>query len=75
MISLPYIGKGIGKTTVGSIENEIRKDKRAKYIISAVQVNNPSAIVFWHKMGYSIIGGLELQPDRIIVFYISKAII
>lgn len=72
MIALPYRGKGIGQDVLQSIENEIKKNRQVKSILSAVQVNNEAVIKFWQRIGFSIISGPELQPDQTTVYYIHK---
>src|SRR6185369_5218866 len=55
MIDSSFRGQGVGKVIAEAVENEIRKDKTVNVILSAVQVNNPSAVQFWQRNGYAII--------------------
>jgi ribosomal protein S18 acetylase RimI-like enzyme len=75
MIAAPFRGQGIGREVVRLVEREIGKDSQVTTILSAVQVNNPSAQRFWQNCGYRIVGGPELRPDHTTVFRLQKNVI
>ena len=72
MIDSSFRGKGIGKVIVEAVENEIRKNKSVKTILSGVQVNNPRALQFWQRNGYCIVSEPRLIPDQTTVFELRK---
>lgn len=74
MIAYPYRSKGIGSEIVKRIEAEIRKNIQVKKILSGVQVNNPTGIRFWQKMGYQIVSEPELMPDQTVVYRLEKSV-
>jgi ribosomal protein S18 acetylase RimI-like enzyme len=74
MIAAPYRGKGLGAEVVRKVEQTIREDGRAQAIQSGVQVNNPQAIRFWQRMGYSIVSAAELLPDSTVCYRLWKAV-
>jgi len=74
MIAAPHRGKGLGAAVVKAVEERILLDGQAKAIRSGVQVNNPSAIRFWQRMGYAIISGPEDMGDGTTAFQLWKEI-
>jgi len=74
MIIPPYRRKGIGGEVLSRIEKDIYSQGRVRAIKCGVQVNNPGAIRFWEKYGYSITGGPELLPDKTTVYHLRKDI-
>ncbi len=64
MIAPPFRNQGIGKAVVEAVENQIRKDPVVNVIFSGVQINNPQAIRFWQRNGYSIVSEPKLHPDQ-----------
>lgn len=74
MIAAPWRGKGLGAAVVRLIEDEIRHDSHITAIDSGVQVNNPAAIRFWQRCGYTIVSGPELMPDQTTVFHLHKSL-
>ncbi len=72
MIAAPWRGKGLGAAVVRLIEDEIRRDSHITAIDSGVQVNNPAAIRFWQRCGYTIVSGPTLLPDQTTVFHLRK---
>jgi ribosomal protein S18 acetylase RimI-like enzyme len=75
MIGAPYRGQGIGEWVVGEVEKEIRQNPQVKAILSGVQVNNPTAIQFWQRMGYQIVSQAHTLPDTTTVFDLRKELI
>ena len=63
MIGAPYRGQGLGAEVVKVVEDTICRQGKARFIRSGVQVNNPSGIRFWQRMGYRIISDAEAMPD------------
>ena len=72
MIAGPFRHQGIGKAVLEAVEDEIRQDKKVKAILSGVQVNNPQAIKFWQRAGYTITSGPTPQSDQTTVFGLRK---
>ena len=72
MIAAPFRKQGIGKAVVEALEQEIQKDRGIHTILAGVQVNNPQAVRFWQRMGFSIISGPELMPDQTIAYGLQK---
>jgi len=72
MIAIHYRNKGIGKEVIEAVENKIREDPQIKVVLSAVQTNNECALKFWKDIGYCIIGGPELRPDKTVVYQLRK---
>ena len=72
MIAAPYRNLGIGQAVVALIEDDIEQNPQITAILSAVQVNNPSAVRFWQRNGYRIVGGPELQRDGTTTFHLRK---
>ncbi len=72
MIAAPFRKQGIGTAVVAAVENEIRKDKEIRTILSGVQVNNPEAIKFWQRHGYRIVSEPILHPDQTTAFDLRK---
>lgn len=72
MIAAPWRSKGLGAAVVRLIEDEIRRDSHITTIDSGVQVNNPAAIRFWQRCGYTIVSGPTLLPDQTTVFHLRK---
>lgn len=72
MIASPFRRLGIGEAVVEAIEKEIKKDPQVRTIRSGVQVNNPQAVKFWQRLGYRIVSGPKLMPDRTTVFGLLK---
>ena len=54
------------------IEDEIRKDAAVRTILSGVQVNNPQAVRFWHRLGYRIVSGPRHMPDETTAYALQK---
>lgn len=75
MISKCQRGKGIGRDVVEAVEMEILKNHSIESILAGVQTNNEPAIGFWKEMGYKIVSGPELLPDRTIAFRLKKDIL
>ena len=72
MIAAPQRSRGLGAAVVQAVEDEIRRDGRAKAIRAGVQVNNPGAIRFWQRMGYRTISGAIDFPDGTTAFQLLK---
>jgi GNAT superfamily N-acetyltransferase len=73
MLSQSCRGKGIGAGVVSALERDLSR-RGIRSIGAGVMVNNAPAIAFWDKMGYRIVGGPELLPDRTTVFGLLKDI-
>lgn len=74
MIAAPYRRSGLGAEVVALVEQEIMRNPQILRIEAGVQVNNPSAVRFWQRMGYQIISGPELMPDGTTCFGLVKMI-
>ncbi len=74
MIVQPFRSRGLGTEVVGLAEREIMRNAQVRCIRSAVQVNNPTAVRFWQRQGYNIVGGPELQTDGTTVFHLHKVV-
>jgi aspartate racemase len=72
MIAAPWRSSGVGNAVVRQVEEVIRKDPQVRVILSGVQVNNPAAIRFWQRQGFTIVSGAEPQADGTIVFRLKK---
>ncbi|MBN2002269.1 MAG: GNAT family N-acetyltransferase [Anaerolineae bacterium] len=72
MIAQPFRRQGIGKAVVAAIEEDIKTNPEVRTILAGVQANNPDAIRFWDRNGYSIVGGPEEMPDQTIVYRLRK---
>ena len=75
MIAAPYRGLGLGAKVVHWLETKLRLDAGIRVIGSAVQVNNPSAIHFWHQMGYRITSGPTTQKDQTVTYALEKELV
>ncbi len=71
MIAKQWRGAGLGGRVVEAVEQEMRRCG-AHTVQSGVQANNPSAIRFWHRMGYRITGGPDLMPDSTVCYSLEK---
>jgi ribosomal protein S18 acetylase RimI-like enzyme len=72
MIDSSFRDQGVGKAVFDAVENEIRKDPLVTIIRAGVQVNNPQAVHFWQRRGFSIVSEPKLMPDQTTVFELSK---
>jgi ribosomal protein S18 acetylase RimI-like enzyme len=72
MIAPNFRNFGIGAEIVKSIENEFQKECSITAIQTSVQVNNPAALRFWHRLGFRIISGPHLRPDSTTVYHLQK---
>lgn len=63
MISARHRGRGLGEAVVRAVEEVVRCNPQVQTFFSGVQVNNPGAIRFWQRMGFTIISEPELMPD------------
>jgi GNAT superfamily N-acetyltransferase len=72
MIAAPFRKQGFGGAIIDWIENEIWKDAQVTAILTAVQINNPQALLFWQKRKYRVISEPELQPDQTITIRLRK---
>src|SRR5690242_929482 len=68
MIDSSFRDQGVGKTVFDAVENEIRKDPLVTIVRAGVQVNNPLAVHFWQRRGFSIVSEPKLMPDQTTVF-------
>lgn len=74
MIAQPYRGRGLGAAVVARVEAAIRRQPQVDAILSGVQVNNPAAIRFWQRMGYTITSEAESMPDGTTTYHLRKSL-
>jgi ribosomal protein S18 acetylase RimI-like enzyme len=74
MIAAPYRSRGIGSEVVGWVETQVASQPDITSILAGVQINNPAAIRFWERMGYTKIRGPEVLPDTTAVFTFRKGL-
>ncbi len=74
MIGAPYRGHGLGEAVVREVEKRMCAGGGRKGIDSGVQVNNPKAIRFWQRMGYTITSGATPMPDGTVCYHLWKAV-
>jgi ribosomal protein S18 acetylase RimI-like enzyme len=74
MIAHEYRGQGLGTAVVAYIEAEIRRHSQVTAILSGVQVNNPAAIRFWQKCGFTIESEPEDLPDGTTAYRLRKTL-
>ena len=74
MIAAPARRNGLGKEVVKSIEQEILREGQITAVLSAVQVNNQSAINFWTKVGYQIVSEPIPNEDGTTVYKLFKSV-
>ena len=72
MIVAPLRNRGIGTRALELIENKIRATGQVSEIRTAVQLNNPAALLFWQRNNYRVFGNPELRPDQTVVSYLRK---
>lgn len=72
MIDSTFREHGVGKAVFTAVENEIRKDPSITILLAGVQVNNPQAVRFWQRRGFSIASEPKLMPDQTTVFDLRK---
>lgn len=75
MIRASQRGHGLGEAVVRWLEDQVRQDGRACAIESGVQVNNPRAVRFWQRMGFSIISGPNQMADQTVAYQLLKALV
>jgi ribosomal protein S18 acetylase RimI-like enzyme len=74
MIAAPYRRFGYGKIIMDAFEKYLAKNYKSKMLRAGVMVNNPLAIKFWRRMGFSINPTPEPLPDKTTVYRMSKNI-
>jgi ribosomal protein S18 acetylase RimI-like enzyme len=72
MIAASYRRMGYGKLIMEAFEKFLVNNYQTKVIEAGVMVNNPLAIRFWQRMGFSISPTPEPMPDKTTVFRMSK---
>jgi ribosomal protein S18 acetylase RimI-like enzyme len=72
MIDSSFRDQGVGKAVFDAVEKEIRKDPLVTKLLAGVQVNNPQAVRFWQRRGFSIVSEAKLMPDQTTVFDLQK---
>jgi ribosomal protein S18 acetylase RimI-like enzyme len=72
MIDSTFREQGVGKAVFDAVEKEIRKDPLVTTLLAGVQVNNPQAVRFWQRRGFSIVSEAKLMPDQTTVFDLRK---
>jgi ribosomal protein S18 acetylase RimI-like enzyme len=71
MIAAPYRGRGLGEEAVRWLEKELI-GSGTNLLRAGVQVNNPGAIRFWQRMGFTIVSEAEAQADGTICYQLEK---
>ncbi len=74
MIAQPYRSHSLGAEVVRTVETYIRRNPAVTAMLSAVQVNNPAAVRFWQRMGYSIVSEPEPQADGTVTVRLWKTL-
>jgi ribosomal protein S18 acetylase RimI-like enzyme len=74
MIATPQRRMGYGKSIMAAFEKYLVKTYKTKVIKAGVMVNNPLAIKFWEKTGFSINPTPEPMPDKTTVYRMTKKI-
>jgi RimJ/RimL family protein N-acetyltransferase len=72
MIAAPFRRLGYGKLIMEAFEKFLVNNYQTKVIEAGVMVNNPLAIRFWQRMGFSISPTPEPMPDKTTVYRMSK---
>ncbi len=72
MLAAPFRARGMGEAIFTALEQELRKDSQVKVLQSGVQVNNPRAVRFWQRMGFSIVAGPLQMPDGTTCYDLMK---
>jgi len=72
MIAAAHRGRGLGEAVFRAIEEHIRQMGQAKRIAGGVQANNPAAIRFWRRVGFTISETPEKQEDGTVTFNMVK---
>jgi ribosomal protein S18 acetylase RimI-like enzyme len=73
MIAAPYRNQGLGEEAMRWLEGELARQRPPiSRLRAGVQVNNPGAIRFWQRMGFTIISGAELLPDGTTCYQLKK---
>ncbi|MFH1686812.1 MAG: GNAT family N-acetyltransferase [bacterium] len=75
MIVPPLRSQGIGTHVLELVESKIRATGSVSEIRTAVQLNNPRALLFWQKNHYCVFGNPELRPDQTVVSYLRKKLL
>jgi ribosomal protein S18 acetylase RimI-like enzyme len=74
MIAASYRRMGYGKSIMAAFEKFLLITYKSKVLKAGVMVNNPLAIKFWKRMGFSISPTPEPLPDKTTVFRMTKTI-
>jgi ribosomal protein S18 acetylase RimI-like enzyme len=74
MIGAQYRRNGLGAAVVREVEKTICETGHPREIRSGVQVNNPQAIRFWQRMGYTIVSDAEPMLDGTVCYRLWKAV-
>jgi N-acetylglutamate synthase-like GNAT family acetyltransferase len=72
MIGQPWRGRGLGTAVLRKIEQQIWTSPDITTLRTAVQINNPGAIHFWERRGFTRIGGPLPQPDGTTTYLYEK---
>jgi RimJ/RimL family protein N-acetyltransferase len=72
MIAAPFRNSGCGKAILDTFEKYLVKTYQTTVLKAGVMVNNPHAIRFWERMGFSLNRTPELLPDKTTIFRMSK---
>jgi len=74
MIAAPFRRFGYGKIIMCAFEKYLVKTYKTKVLKAGVMVNNPLAIKFWKRLGFSIGPTPKPLPDKTTVYRMSKNI-
>jgi RimJ/RimL family protein N-acetyltransferase len=74
MIAAPFRNSGCGKIIMDAFEKYLVKTYHTTVLKAGVMVNNPRAIRFWERTGFSLNRTPELLPDKTTIFRMSKNI-
>ena len=74
MIAKPFRRYGYGETIMAAFEKHLVDVYQSKLLKAGVMVNNPLAIKFWERMGFTIDRTPEPRPDGTTIYRMSKNI-
>jgi RimJ/RimL family protein N-acetyltransferase len=74
MISCEHRNKGHGSSVLAALECHLKMRHRVNRIDSGVQTNNPNAIRFWKKSGFTIDDNARAINDGTVAFQMTKEI-
>jgi ribosomal protein S18 acetylase RimI-like enzyme len=74
MIAAPCRSGGLGTAVLRALEAELMQRYRVSTIRAGVQANNPGAIRFWLRQGFTITGEAALMADGTTAFPLCKVL-